>query len=40
MSVVVAIIIIAIIVIVITMYFFLKGITSIQIWYLHILKKR
>ena len=34
------IIIIIIIVVVIMMYFFLKVITSIQIWYLHILKKR
>ena len=33
-------IIIIIIVVVIMMYFFLKVITSIQIWYLHILKKR
>ena len=38
--VVVIIIIIIIIVVVIMMYFFLKVITSIQIWYLHILKKR
>ena len=34
------IIIIIIVVVVIMMYFFLKVITSIQIWYLHILKKR
>ena len=33
-------IIIIIVVVVIMMYFFLKVITSIQIWYLHILKKR
>ena len=33
-------IIIIIIIVVIMMYFFLKVITSIQIWYLHILKKR
>ena len=34
------IIIIVVAVVVIMMYFFLKVITSIQIWYLHILKKR
>ena len=38
--VVVAIIIIVVVVVVIMIYFFLKVITSIQIWYLHILKKR
>ena len=38
--VVVVAIIIIIIVVVIMIYFFLKVITSIQIWYLHILKKR
>ena len=38
--IIIIIIIIIIVVVVIMMYFFLKVITSIQIWYLHILKKR
>ena len=37
---IIIIIIIIVVVVVIMMYFFLKVITSIQIWYLHILKKR
>ena len=38
--IIIIIIIIIVVVVVIMMYFFLKVITSIQIWYLHILKKR
>ena len=38
--IIITIIIIVVVVVVIMMYFFLKVITSIQIWYLHILKKR
>ena len=39
--IIIIIIIIIIAVVVVMMYFFFfKGITSIQIWYLHILKKR
>ena len=39
-AIIIIIIIIIVVVVVIMMYFFLKVITSIQIWYLHILKKR
>ena len=38
--IIIIIIIIVVVVVVIMIYFFLKVITSIQIWYLHILKKR
>ena len=39
-AIIIIITIIIIVFVVIMMYFFLKVITSIQIWYLHILKKR
>ena len=38
--IIIIIIIVVVVVVVIMIYFFLKVITSIQIWYLHILKKR
>ena len=39
-AIIIIIIIIVVVVVVIMIYFFLKVITSIKIWYLHILKKR
>ena len=38
--IIIIIVVVVVVVVVIMMYFFLKVITSIQIWYLHILKKR